>query len=115
MQMTNLRDQMGVNTTDFTAIMENAVNAINESETVGTVRDTSAIRNAAQEMESFFINQMFQAMRRTIPEPEGMFERSHAEVIFQEMLDQEVAINLSRNGGIGLADKIYADMTRNLS
>ena len=111
--MATMRDNLGTGNSDFAAIMENAVNAINETEE-GGVRDTSAIRNAAEEMESFFINQMFQAMRRTVPESDGLFAKSNAERIFQDMLDEETAKNLSRNGGIGIADVIYADMTRNI-
>jgi flagellar protein FlgJ len=71
---------------------------------------SSELKEAAIEMESFFINMMFQAMRRTIPEPQGMFERSQAEKLFQEMLDQEMAINMARAGGIGIAQTLYAQL-----
>lgn len=111
------RDQMGTatgNGNDFASIMETAVTAMNEAQEAGEVRDTSQIRRAAVEMESFFINQMFQALRNTVPEREGIFARSNAEKIFQDMLDEETANNLAQSGGIGIADIIYADMTRNL-
>ncbi|MCL1995814.1 MAG: rod-binding protein [Defluviitaleaceae bacterium] len=74
--------------------------------------NSAEIRNAAIEMESFFINQMFQAMRRTVPEGEGMFEQSNAQRIWQEMLDEETSINLARAGGLGLADVLYEQLTR---
>ena len=87
---------------DFQAILEAAAEK----------GDTAQVRKAAIEMESFFINQMFQAMRRTVPEPQGVFERSTAEKIFQEMLDEQTAANLAQSGGIGLADVIYEQLTR---
>ena len=76
--------------------------------------DSSQIRHAAIEMESFFINQMFQAMRRTVPEGEGIFERSNAQRIWEEMLDEEMAIDIARNGGLGLADTLYDQLTRTM-
>ena len=74
--------------------------------------NSAEIRNAAIEMESFFINQMFQAMRRTVPEGEGIFERSNAQRIWEEMLDEEKSINLAQAGGLGLADVLYEQLTR---
>ncbi|MCL2611023.1 MAG: rod-binding protein [Defluviitaleaceae bacterium] len=93
-------------TADFESILSRAVeNAENN-------RDTSDIRNAAIEIESFFIYQMFQAMRRTVPEPEGLFERSNAEVIFTQMLDEEKAQVIAQSGGLGIADAVYRELTR---
>jgi len=74
--------------------------------------DNSALREAAVDMEAMFINQMFQAMRRTVPEAEGIFQRNQAEKIFQEMLDQETSISLAQAGGIGIADAIYEQIRR---
>lgn len=112
MNIPNINDMMLQNanltrttSTDFESAFESALADAQKG-------DTSNIRAAAQEMESFFIYQLFQAMRRTVPEPQGIFERSTAERIFQEMLDEETANNLARAGGIGLADKIYEQLTR---
>ena len=89
-------------TADFEAILERASKS----------GDTSEIREAAVQMESLFIYQMFQAMRRTVPEPQGFFERSNAERIFTEMLDEEKANIMASAGGIGIADAIYRELTR---
>lgn len=68
------------------------------------------IKKASIEMEALFLNMMLQAMRRTIPEPQGMFERSHGEKIMQEMLDQEMSINMANAGGIGIAQALYRQL-----
>ena len=88
--------------TDLERLMEEAL----------ATGDTSDIRQAAIEMESHFINQMFQAMRRTVPESEGIFQESNAQRIWREMLDEETAKNLANAGGLGIADAIYEQLTR---
>ena len=93
-------------TADFESLLSRVIESAENS------RDTSDIKNAAIEMESFFIYQMFQAMRRTVPEPEGLFERSNAEMIFTQMLDEEKAQIMAQSGGIGIADAIYRELTR---
>jgi len=74
------------------------------------------IREAAEKFESYFINLMFREMRRTTQNfNEGSFiPQSHAERIFTEMLDEAVAEDAARAGGIGLADMIYRQMTWHL-
>ena len=87
---------------NFGNVLESAINN----------NDTSEIRKAAIEMESFFINQMFQAMRRTVPEPQGIFEESNAQRIWQEMMDEETANQLAAGGGLGIADALYEQLKR---
>lgn len=64
----------------------------------------------AQEFESLFLQQMLGAMRKTIPEG-GLTETSHGREIFTEMLDAEMAKSASRQGGVGLADLIYRQLS----
>ena len=78
--------------------------------------EMEAIRYAAETFESYFIQMMFREMRRsseTLNE-NSFIPRSQAERIFTEMLDEETAISAAANGGIGLADMIYNQMTRHL-
>jgi flagellar protein FlgJ len=83
----------------------------------GTVLDRAEIRNAAEMFESFFINMMFREMRRTSAHlnENSFLPKSHAEKIFTEMMDEQVAENAARAGGIGIADMIYKQMTRHLN
>jgi len=81
----------------------------------GSVLDRAALRNAAEMMESYFINMMFREMRRTTLNEHSFIPKSHAERIFQEMLDEQVAEDAARAGGIGLADMIYRQMTQHLN
>ena len=72
--------------------------------------DNEKIMEAAKTFESYFINMLFKQMRSTINYSGGMFERSNAEVIFQEMLDEQYSEIATESGGIGLADAIFEQM-----
>ena len=71
-----------------------------------------AIREAAEAFESYFIHIMLREMRRTIPDEGGLIPRSQAEKIFTDMLDEELAKEAARGGGIGLSDVIVQQLTR---
>jgi len=72
--------------------------------------DSAEIRRAAIEFESFFLNQMFSNMRRSVDlfAPE---ERSNAMDIYSAWFDEKIADLSANHGGIGLADFIYEHMT----
>ena len=74
--------------------------------------ERQAIQDAAEAFESYFLQIMLREMRRTIPDDGGLIPKSQAEQIFTEMLDEEIAIEAARAGGIGLADVIVQQMTR---
>jgi len=78
-------------------------------------KETSVARDpkkwkVAQEFESMFIQQMFSAMRKTVPDG-GMTEESHGREIFTDMLDSEMSKRASKQGGFGLADMVYRQLT----
>ena len=63
-----------------------------------------AIREVAEQFESLFISQLLKAMRDTLPK-DGLLGSPDL-ATYQQMMDQQLALNLSSNGGIGLADLI---------
>ena len=85
--------------------------AIADSEVALNER-SAQIRKAAEAFESYFIQIMFREMRRTTFDEQGLFPRSNAERIFTDMLDEEIAKSAASGRGIGLADMIYRQMTR---
>ena len=85
--------------------------AIADSEEALSERRTQ-IRAAAEAFESYFMQIMFREMRRTTFDQGGLFPRSNAERIFTDMLDEEIAKSAASGTGIGLADMIYQQMTR---
>ncbi|MFN2371917.1 MAG: rod-binding protein, partial [Candidatus Krumholzibacteriia bacterium] len=52
--------------------------------------DREGLERAAREFEGVFLNQLMQAMRRTVPENE-LFNSQGATKIYRQMHDQEIA------------------------
>ena len=69
------------------------------------------LKEACVQFESYFLNMMFKSMRKTVISGEGIFQKSNAESIFQEMLDQEMTKKMANQGGIGLADMMYKQLS----
>ena len=66
--------------------------------------EAGASKDVASQFESIFIQMMLKSMRDTVPEG-GLFD-SNQMAMYQEMFDQQVSLDMSRHGGIGLAEII---------
>lgn len=73
--------------------------------------DDKRLKEACQEFESVFLNMMLSTMRKTIPDG-GLVEKSQGTKTFETMLDEEYAKSLSKAGGIGLGDMLFAQMKK---
>jgi peptidoglycan hydrolase FlgJ len=78
-------------------------------ENVSTGNNQNSLKQLCQDFESIFINSLFQEMRKSIPD-EGYLEHSLGMNIFQEMMDMEVAGEMSRKGGLGLGRLLYEQL-----
>jgi len=93
----------------FRAMMDAIVATDNEEQ---MAENRAQIRAAAEMFESYFLQQLFSAMRSTTGFNENsLIPQSNAERIFTEMLDEEMANSAAQQGGVGLADMIYRQMT----
>ena len=68
-------------------------------------------RAAAVEFEQFFIAQMLEHMFAGIS-TDGPFGGGNGESIFRSLLNTEYAKNISRAGGIGIADVVQREILR---
>lgn len=69
------------------------------------------LRNACQQVESFFWNQVLAAMNKTIPD-DGMLDASFAKDVWQDMLNQQYALLLARQDfGNSLSDVLYQQLS----
>ncbi|MDR0272377.1 MAG: rod-binding protein [Clostridiales bacterium] len=80
----------------------------------GTLQEDehAQMREAAEMFESYFLNMMFRQMRSINFNEDGFIPRGNAERIFTEMLDEEISNQAAKQGGFGLADMIYMQMTK---
>ena len=84
---------------------------------VGDRESDSNMRKVAQEFESLFLNEMLKSMR-SANEVLGQDNplNTPAAKQYQEMYDQQLSVTLSRQGGgIGLADVLMRQMSKNKS
>ncbi|HTQ99250.1 MAG TPA: rod-binding protein [Candidatus Acidoferrum sp.] len=72
----------------------------------------AVLHQVSQQFESLFVTMMVKAMRDTIPK-DGMFGGTDMES-YQQMSDQQMSLNLSRNGSIGLAKVIERQLSHTI-
>jgi len=68
-----------------------------------------AAKEVAQQFESIFVGMMVKSMRDTLPK-DGLFSSNQMEA-YQDMFDKQLALDLSKRGGIGLAEIIEKQIT----
>lgn len=69
---------------------------------------SKAIEEVASQFEALFIQQMMKSMRDAVPKSDLM-RSDHLET-YQSMADQQMAVSLSQQGGIGIARMLVEQM-----
>lgn len=90
-------------TENFKKVLENAKQS-NDKENLATT---------CKQFESIFVNILMNNMRRTVVEG-GLVEKSQAREMFESMLDEEIAKEVSKEQGIGLAQTMYDQLSKNM-
>lgn len=75
--------------------------------------DEKRLMQTCKELETVFVNMMFKNMRATVPS-DGFVEKSFGRETFEGMLDEKIAETLSKGQGVGLAQQMYKQLSRNL-
>lgn len=93
---------------DKTALASGAAaNQANDHVKAKTIDKTSELYEKALELESFFVKQMLNEMRKTIMKAN---ESGFAQEMYEDMLFDEYATAMTKNAGFGLADQIYLSL-----
>ena len=69
---------------------------------------SKAIEEVASQFEALFIQQMMKSMRDAVPKSDLM-NSNHLDT-YQAMADQQMAVSLSQQGGIGIARMLVEQM-----
>lgn len=69
----------------------------------------AALRQAATDFEALLIQRMWDAARRTVPQG-GFLSKSHAEQIYEGMLDEALSTSMAHAGGLGLASLLLSQL-----
>jgi hypothetical protein len=70
---------------------------------------TDKLYEQCRELESFVIKSLLEGMRKTV-EKSGLMDGGFAGEMYEDMLYDEYATNLSKNAGFGLADQAYLEL-----
>lgn len=69
-----------------------------------------AVDKVAEQFEGMFIHMMLKEMRKTVPE--SVFFDSPSMKLYQDMQDQQVALDLAKEGPLGLASILKANVAQ---
>ena len=94
----------------FSKMTENKMDRLQKQALDGEYKDEKELKALAQQFESIFVNQLLKSMRETLPK-EGLLS-SFSVDMYESMFDQEVAGEMSRGKGMGLADVLYTQLSR---
>jgi flagellar protein FlgJ len=85
-------------------------NGLAALKSAGNTSNPAALREAARQFESLFTSMVLKSMREASlgPEPGD----SDATNTYQEMYDQQLAVQMSQGKGLGLADMLVQQLTR---
>ena len=102
--------------TNFQSELEAATRKLEQAQTgVMTEEDIAKrnkeIREASVELEAMMLKLMYNEMWKSIPKDE-LFGDDNAMDIYRDMYHEELTKKMAEDGGIGLADFIYEQMTK---
>ena len=73
-------------------------------------KDKAQLRKACVAFEGYFVQMMLRQMRKSVDSSGGLFPKSQAEQIFEEMLDEQISKSVAEGRGIGLSDVMYKQL-----
>lgn len=102
--------------TNFQSELEAATRKLEQAQKgVMTAEDIAKrnkeIREASVELEAMMLKLMYNEMWKSIPKDE-LFGDDNAMDIYRDMYHEELTKKMAEDGGIGLADFIYEQMTK---
>ncbi|HHX61550.1 MAG TPA: hypothetical protein GX707_12700 [Epulopiscium sp.] len=75
-------------------------------------KDGEQLKEACREMEAYFIQELYKVMRTSTQLGEGIITKGQHEEIFEDMLIEEQSKQATKAGGIGLADMLYKQLSK---
>ena len=82
-----------------------------QTPTASKGQNPEKLKEAAQQFEAIFIQQMYKEMRKTIPD-DGLIPRGNADDIYAQLQDTEAAKITAQNVGIGLTDLMMQQLMK---
>ena len=94
----------------FNQLTEKNLELMRGQSKFGQVDSEKEMEKVARDFESVFVNKLLESMRKAIPKS-GLLDSSALDM-YQSMMDQEMAKNMSERKGMGLGEMVYKDLSR---
>ncbi|WAM34083.1 rod-binding protein [Caldicellulosiruptor morganii] len=91
----------------------NSNSLIDKLEKAYSEKDKQRLKEACDDFEAILLSSIFKEMKKSIPES-GLFEKSIADDIFNDMFVDEVSKKASSQGGVGLSKLLYDSILRRI-
>lgn len=72
--------------------------------------EAERLRRTARDLEGVFVEQLFKAMRETVPQGEGVVDGGSGEAMFTGLLDQRISAEAPAQWQRGLADALFRQL-----
>jgi len=85
---------------DFDAILKKATES----------KDNKALKDACVQLETYMLSQIFKQLKKSTVSEEGLIPKGDYEKTFEDYMVNNQCEEMSKAGGIGLADMMYKQM-----
>ena len=91
-----------INTDRDTSVIQKKMENLSQTE------DDKKLMDACREFESIFVYMMLKEMKKTVPDDNGLIEKSQGTRIFEEMHLEELSKDMTKgNNSTGIAKMLY--------
>ena len=94
----------------FNQLTEKNLEGMRNQSKFGQIDSEKDMEKVARDFESVFVNKLLESMRKAVPKS-GLLDSSALDM-YQSMMDQEMAKNMSERKGMGLGEMVYKDLSR---
>ncbi len=74
-------------------------------------KNPEKLRQKCQDFEAIMVQSMLKSMRASVPDG-GLLPKGNDQQIFQDLMDQKVAVEMSRKQGMGIADALFRQLQK---
>ncbi|MBT5028183.1 MAG: hypothetical protein HOL15_00640 [Nitrospinaceae bacterium] len=94
----------------FNQLTDKTIDGLRRQSEFGKEGSEAEMEKVARDFESVFINKLFETMRKAIPKSDLL--KSNSMDMYQSMMDQEMAKDMSKRKGMGLGEMVYNDLSK---
>ena len=85
------------------------INSLHSSGPVAMTPEETKLRRATQELEGVFVQELFKAMRDTVPEG-GIMDGGPGEEMFSDMMDQQISAEAATGWDRGIGAALFRQL-----